>query len=201
MRARQTFAVLLAASLVHIAGAQPPAGGPPRGTRISGTIKSVTAGKLVLATAKGDVTIALTAKTRIAERKPASADDIKPGSYLGTANQNASSPDVGTATEVHLMKNGPNVNFAMNNSGLMMTNGHVTSVTPTASGEELNIDYGQGTTRHVVLNRGTQVTQMTDIGAEALKPSVPVTVTVVAAPDGTQNAGMILVGRPTAPAP
>src|SRR5215469_16349953 len=98
----------------------------PQGTRIAGTVKSVTAGDVTLATANGDVDIALTTQTRVLVRQGASIGDIKPGAYLGTSNQNsAADSNSGTATEVHLGDNGPNVNFPMNNSGLTMTNGHV----------------------------------------------------------------------------
>ena len=42
-----------------------------------------------------------------------------------------------TAKEIHTMDKGPDVNFAMNKSGLMMTNGHVNSVTRTAKAKRL----------------------------------------------------------------
>jgi hypothetical protein len=67
-----------------------------------GTVKSVAADKVVLTTPKGEVTIAITPQTRVAVQQPASASAIKPGAYLGTANQDGPAPDTGTATEVHL---------------------------------------------------------------------------------------------------
>jgi hypothetical protein len=203
MRTHHTFAVVVAVFLAQIAVAQPPPGqgGPPRGAPIAGTVKSVSADKLVLATAKGDVTIALTPQTRVTEQRPVSASDIKAGSYLGTSNQNASAPNSGTATEVHLADNGPNVNFPMNSSGLMMTNGHVKSVTPTAGGQEMEVDYGQGTTRHVVVPAGTRVTKMADLDMSALKPNVAVRAMTTKGPDGTQSAAMIMVDSGAAPAP
>jgi len=121
----RTFLIAVVALSVQAAGAQQ----PPQGERIAGAVKSITSGDLILATAKGDVDVAITPQTRVLLRQSASASDIKPGAYLGTSNQNASEADTGTATEVHLMDNGPNVNYPMNNSGLTMTNGHVKNVT------------------------------------------------------------------------
>src|SRR5579871_4785337 len=156
MRFQSTFAVTLFAvgALTATASAQQNGMGP----RIAGTVKSVTASDVIVTTATGDVDLAVTPQTRVLVRRSASVGDIKPGSYLGTANQNGTDANSGTATEVHLMDNGPNTNSPMNNSWLTMTNGHVKSVTHTANGQEVDIDYGQATTRHVVVGADTTVT-------------------------------------------
>jgi antitoxin (DNA-binding transcriptional repressor) of toxin-antitoxin stability system len=189
MRFQQTFTVALVSLIVQVAGAQQ---APPR-ERIAGTVKSVAAGKLVLVTAKGDLAITTTPQTKVLLIQAASASDIKPGTYLGTANQNASGPNAGTATEVHLGDDGPNVNSPMNESGLTMTNGHVKSVTHTAAGEEMDIDYGQATTRHVVVTTDTAVTKMTDVGVAALKPGVGVTAMTTTGQDGKPVANFIQI--------
>jgi hypothetical protein len=194
MRASQVFAVLLAVLIANVAAAQQ---GPP-GTRIAGTVKSVDASKLVLATAKGDVTLTLTPQTRLLTSQAASVSDIQPGTYLGTSNQNGPAPDTGTATEVHLGDNGPNVNSPMNNSGLIMTNGHVTRVTQTAAGEEMDIDYGRAAKRHVVVPADTRVTKMVLIDASQLKPGVSVMAMTSTGPDGKPVANMVMIGDPAA---
>ena len=194
MRASQAFAVLLAVLMANVAGAQQ----GPLGTRIAGTVKSVDASKLILATAKGDITLTLTPQTRLSTSQAASVSDIRPGTYLGTSNQNGPAPDMGTATEVHLEDNGPNVNSPMNNSGLIMTNGHVTRVTHTAAGEEMDIDYGQATRRHVVVPADTRVTKMAPIDASQLKPGVSVMAMTSTGPDGHPVANMVMIGGPAA---
>ena len=193
MRVLLTSAVALLGVFAIPAGAQQ----APRGTRITGTIKTVAADHLLLATASGDVDIGLTAHTRVLQRESASISDIKPGSYLGTSNQNsAQDGSAGTATEVHLADNGPNVNFPMNKSGLTMTNGHVKAVTATPAGEEMDIDYGKGTDRHVLVKEGTPVTKTKELGLAALKPGVEISATTSRASDGKATASFIVVGPP-----
>lgn len=172
----------------------------PQGTRIAGTVKSVSAGDVTLATANGDVDIAVTAQTRVLVRQEASVSDIKPGAYLGTSNQNsATDPNSGTATEVHLGDNGPNVNFPMNKSGLTMTNGHVKAVTSTPAGKEMDIDYGQSTTRHVLVKQGTVITKMKEVGVAGLKAGLEVTAMTTSGTKSKPTATFILIGPVPAP--
>jgi hypothetical protein len=183
----------LAASLALAAGtayAQPqtmPA------QRISGTVKSVASGHLVVTTDKGDVDLVLPPQTPVMGREPAAATDIKAGSYLGTANQTI--PEGGRATEVHMMDNGPNVNSPMNQPGLIMTNGHVKSVQNTAKGQEMDVDYGEGT-RHVIVPANTPVSRMVDKGPSALKPGTRVSVIPTPGADGKLTARYIILAPP-----
>jgi hypothetical protein len=192
MRFRRSFLVVVVALAAQAAGAQQ----PPQGERITGTVKSVTTSDLILATAKGDVDLVMTPQTRVLARQAASKSDIKPGAYLGTSNQNAAVADSGTATEVHLMDNGPNVNYPMNSSGLTMTNGHVKSVTHTAAGEEMDIDYGKDTTRHVVVTTDTAITKMSDVGAAGLKQGINVGAMTTKGADGKPTATYIVIDPP-----
>jgi hypothetical protein len=192
MRVRRSLLVAVVALATQAAGAQQ----PPQGERIAGSVKSITTGDLILATAKGDVDLTITPQTRVLVRQAASASDIKPGAYLGTSNQNASAGDAGTATEVHLMDNGPNVNYPMNSSGLTMTNGHVKTVTPTATGQEMDIDYGKATTRHVVVNTDTHITKMADVGVAGLKLGVNVGAMTTTGADGKPSATFIVIDPP-----
>jgi hypothetical protein len=173
MSIQSMIAATLLAVVAVSAGAQQQ--GPP-GTRIAGTVKSVAAGDVTLATANGDVDIAVTPQTRVLLRQEASASDIKPGAYLGTSNQNsAADSNSGTATEVHLGDNGPNVNFPMNSSGLTMTN-------------------GQSTTRHVLVKRGTVITRMKEVGVAGLKAGLQVTAMTTSGANGKPTATFILIG-------
>jgi hypothetical protein len=195
----RAFLIAVVALTAQAAGAQQaPA---PQGVRIAGAVKSITSGDLILATAKGDVDVAITPQTRVLARRSASASDIKPGAYLGTSNQNASEADTGTATEVHLMDNGPNVNYPMNGSGLTMTNGHVKTVTPTATGQEMDIDYGKATTRHVVVTTDTRITKMDDVGVSGLKQGINVGAMTTTGADGKPTATYIVIEPPAPDAP
>jgi hypothetical protein len=194
---RRTLLIAVVAVTAQAAGAQQ----APQGERIAGTVKSVTTSDVILATAKGDVDLAITPQTRVLARQAASKSDIKPGAYLGTSNQNAAAADTGTATEVHLMDNGPNVNYPMNSSGLTMTNGHVKTVTHTAAGEEMDIDYGKDTTRHVVVTTDTAITKMTDVGTAGLKQGVNVGAMATTAANGKPTATYIVINPPASSAP
>ena len=163
--------------------------------RITGTVKSASATSVVLATEKGDVTVALTPQTRVLKRQPAAASEIKAGSYLGTANQ-TTGDGTGTANEVHLMDMGPNVNSPMNKPGLMMTNGHVKSVTHTAKGDEMDIDYGQAQTRHVIVSKDTTMTRMVDVGVAGLKPGLEVSANTTTGADGKPAASFVSITTP-----
>jgi hypothetical protein len=169
---------------------------PPQGERVVGTVKTVTASELTITTPKGDAPLAITPQTRVLKRQPAGAGDIKPGAYLGTSNQNAPQSDTGTATEIHLMDSGPNVNYPMNDSGLTMTNGHVKSVTKTAAGQEMDIDYGNGSTRHVVVPADTHINKLADVGVGALKPGDRVGAMTTKGADGKPVATYVSIDPP-----
>jgi hypothetical protein len=184
---------LISFALVVLTAAAAGAQQAPQGVRIAGTVKSVAAADVVLATPKGNVDIAITPQTRVLVRQSAAKDDIKQGIYLGTSNQNSAEAGTGTAKEVHMMDKGPNVNFAMNKSGLMMTNGYVKSVTHTAKGDEIDIDYGQAQTRHVIVSKDTIMTRMVDLGAAGLKPGLEVSANTTTGPSGKPTATFIVV--------
>ena len=184
---------LLTFALIALAAGAVNAQQPAQGVRITGAVKSVAANHVVLATPTGNADIVITPETRILVRRPAATGDIKPGAYLGTSNQDSTEAGTGTAKEIHMMDKGPNVNFAMNKSGLMMTNGHVKSVTHTVNGDEIDIDYGQSQTRHVIVNKDTTMTRMVDVGAAGLKPGLEVSANTTTGADGKPTATFIVV--------
>jgi hypothetical protein len=166
----------------------------PQGARIAGTVRSVTAGDIIVATRTGDVDISITPQTRVLLPQPAKIDDIKPGVYLGTANQDSADASTGTATYIHLLENGPNANSPMNNLGLTMTNGHVKAVTPIDHGKKIDIDYGQAATRHVVVGNDTPVSKMVDEGVAGLRPGLDVNATTTSGQNGKPIATFIVIG-------
>jgi hypothetical protein len=182
--------ILAAAALGLAAGAHAQT---PHGQRLAGTVKSVDAQHLVLATGSGDVDLRLTPKTRVMAQARASAADIKPGTYLGTANVTDAAGQ-GRATEVHVMPSGPNVHSVMNaDQHLMMTNGHVTAVAKTAKGEAFDVDYGAGKPQHVVLPAGVPVTRLAQADLGAVKAGAKVDALAVPGADGKLTAAFIAV--------
>lgn len=168
---------------------------------VAGVVKSVSATDLVLTTANGDVDISITPQTRVLAREGAAVSDIQPGTYLGTSNHTAADGTSNTATEVHVMANGPNVNYAMdpaNDPSLMMTNGHVTAVQNTAKGTEMDVDYGQGAPRHVIVNGDTSMTRMNDVGVAGLHAGLQVNARTSTDAQGHQTALFVAIAAPAA---
>lgn len=192
--------LLISATLVAAASAaqaQSGAGLQAMPERVMGTVKSVSSDHLTLATEKGDVDLQITPQTRVVANESATAAEIAPGAYLGTAN--VTTAEGGKATEVHLMDDGPNVHAPMDaNAGLMMTNGRVKSVTTTAKGREMDVDYGGGS-RHVVVAADTPVTRMAPAEFKALKVGADVTAFMRPGADGKRVAAFVVL--PAAPKP
>jgi len=166
---------------------------------IAGVIKSVDPNTIVVTTSSGDVTVSMGAQTRVLKRETGALVDIKPGTYLGTSNQTAPDGVSNTATEVHVMANGPNVEQQMDpqhNPGLMMTNGHVTSVKTTTQGAEMDVDYGGAQPRHVVVPQNATMSRLVDVGASALQPGQQVMARTSVAADGKPLASFVLIGAP-----
>ena len=170
-----------------MAGAQTTAMSP-----ITGTVKTLSDGHVVVVTAGGEVSVRMTSKTRVFSQVKVSAPEIKTGSYLGTANVDSAAG--GVATEVHLMDDGPNVaNTPMPAPNTVMTNGHVKSVVSTPKGQEMEVDYGGSQTRHVVVPQNTPVSRM---APTTLAVGDAVTVRAATDGDGQMVAGFVLVAKP-----
>jgi hypothetical protein len=192
MRASSLASLIIALGLASTAAAQQ----GPQGQRVTGKVSSVADGEVVIATATGPVHVALTPQTRILKRESARVEDIAPGAYLGTANQTNPDGSSGTSTEVHLMDNGPNVHAPMNNAGLVMTNGHVKSVSTTKAGREIDVDYGQGATQHIVVPENTPTTRMTSAGVGDLAPGEDITALTQPGADQKPTASFISISAP-----
>ena len=193
MRVSSVFGLVAGLALASTAAAQQ----GPQGQRVTGKISSVAAGEVVVTTATGPVHLALTAQTRILKRETASVGDIKAGSYLGTANQTNAGDPSGTSTEVHLMADGPNVHAPMNNSGLVMTNGHVKSVTSANGGVQMDVDYGNGDQK-IVVPAGTPTTRMSNADAKDLVVGEDITAAAQAGADQKLTATFISINAPAA---
>src|SRR5262249_8882153 len=108
----------------------------------------------------------------------------------GTANQTV--PEGGRANEVHLIDKGPNVNSPMNDEGLIMTNGHVKSVQKTAKGQEMDVDYGEGT-RHVIVPTNTPITRLVPQDPSTIKAGASVDVGAAPGADSKLTARYVVL--------
>ena len=139
-------AAMMILSTAGAAIAQSP--GPMQSSRVEGVVTSITDSQIVRTTADGtSATIPLLASWSARRSKPISVEEIQPGSYLGTTNY--AKPDgTGTSLEVHVSPpgaKGPGVDFVMDaKAGTTMTNGVVGTVTQSAGGRVLTVDYGHG---------------------------------------------------------
>ena len=192
MRTASLVSLAIAFGLASAAAAQQ----GPQGQRIAGKISSVAAGEVVISTPTGLVHVALSPQTRILRRQTARVEDIAPGAYLGTANQTNADGASGTSTEVHLMDTGPNVHRPMNDSGLVMTNGRVKSVSASKAGLQMDVDYGEGATQHIVVPEGTPTTRMTNAGVSALAAGEDITAAAQAGADQKLTASFITISGP-----
>jgi hypothetical protein len=193
MRTQSIVGLAIVLGLASAAAAQQ----GPQGQRITGKISAVTGSEVVIATASGDVRVMLSPQTRILRREAARVADIAPGAYLGTANQTNADGASGTSTEVHLMADGPNVHRPMNNSGLVMTNGHVKSVSTTAAGVQMDVDYGDGA-QHIVVPANTPTTRMANADAKDLAVGEDITAAAQPGADKMLTASFITISAPAA---
>jgi Domain of unknown function (DUF5666) len=183
-----------------VALAQTPAPKTPTGTpaRLRGTLDSVTATTLEVTPRNGGpTTVALAPNTRISGITLANIDDIKPGSYIGTAA--APQPD-GTqkALEVHVFPPsmaGAGEGFrpwdAAPNS--TMTNGTVGNLV-VANGRTMTVKY-EGGEKTVVVPEDVPIVSI-EAGTRAmLKPGAHVIVFASKGTDGALTAISVNVGE------
>ncbi len=185
--------VVLGLAATHAALAQ-----APQAVRVRATIDAVAAGSLSLTTRTGDkVTVTFAADTPVNAVSPTKLEDIKPGSFIGTAAM--PQPD-GTqrALEVHVFPE------AMRGTGegyrpfdlqpqSTMTNGTVGDVTGTV-GRTLKVSY-KGGEQTIVVPPDAPVVMFEPGSAALLVPKAHVIVFANQAADGKLSATRIIVGK------
>jgi hypothetical protein len=168
---------------------------------IRGTIVSATADKLTVHTAKGSVSVAIDATTRIAGIVPGSLDQIKDGTFVGIAN--VPGAKTSRALEVVVFPD------AMKGTGLgdypwdlspkgaagggkksAMTNGTVTATAAGAGGAAKSSAMTNGTVKSTSSANGLVLT--VDYGKGEKKIQVPASVPVVGIVPG--DAGKLVPG-------
>jgi len=155
--------VLLCAAAVASAHAQ---------NRIRGTISGIAGDTLIVKTADGrDVQVQLTPDAQVATTKKASADDFKPGSYVGVTSLQRSDGTL-VASRVHAL--GPQVPSGHipkwdSIPDSLMTNANIERIAQVSGGNELVLKYKDGEQK-VLVTPTTQYFTFAPGSKDDLKP-------------------------------
>ena len=190
MRKSGLFSIACALLLASaVASAQTP-------MRIRGTITSFEGDVLSVKTRDGkDLKINLAPNFAVAAAKAVTLADFKPGSYVGsTAKKNAAGQLV--ASEVHrLPPTAPAGHTPWDTSpGDTMTNANVASVAKAANGNELTLEYKDGSQK-ILVPDGTPIVDFVPGDRSLLVPGATVFVGAQVAADGKITAPRVAVSK------
>ena len=178
--------------------AQAAPGGPPPGfTRYAGTVTAVAADHLTIRDKDGriaDVPLART-WTAVATR-PVDIEQIKPGSFVATANTNIDA-NTGKSIELRIFEPGNKGGEGSNpmaQPNTTMTNATVQTVTKGAQGRELVVAYPGGS-RHIIVPPDVQVIGAFPIDRDSIKPGEEISAFAVKGEDGVARAARVQVAR------
>jgi hypothetical protein len=189
---------LLAAGAACLAATGAALAQTPQAVRIRATIDAVHTGSLDLTTRTGDkVTVAFASDTPINAVAPTTLEDIKPGSFIGTAAM-PEADGTQRALEVHVFPE------SMRGTGeghrpfdlqpqSTMTNGTVGAVTGSV-GRTLTVSY-KGGEKTVVVPPGTPIVTFEPGSTAMLVPGAHVIVFATQTGDGKVTATRIAVGK------
>jgi hypothetical protein len=179
-------ALLLASAAV---GAQTP-------MRIRGTVTSLDGDVLSVKTRQGqDVKINLAPNFTVSAAKAVTLADFGPGAYVGsTAKKNAAGQLV--ASEVHrLPPQAPAGHTPWDTApGDTMTNANVAKVVKSAGGNELTLEYKDGSQK-ILVPDGTPIVDFVPGDRSLLVPGATVFVGASVAADGKISAGRVAVSK------
>jgi hypothetical protein len=185
-------ALLLASA---VASAQTP-------MRIRGTITSLQGDVLSVKTRQGqDVKINLAPNYTVSAAKAVTLADFGPGAYVGsTAKRNASGQLV--ASEVHrLPPQAPAGHTPWDSApGDTMTNANVAKIVKAAGGNELTLEYKDGSQK-ILVPDGTPIVDFVPGDKSLLIPGATVFVGASVAADGKISAGRVAVSKDGAKPP
>lgn len=195
---RRHLWLLLAAGAATLAASGPALAQPTQSVRIRATIDAVDAKSISLTTRSGDkVTVALDLDTVVTALVPIKLEDIKPGSFIGSAAM-PQADGTERALEVHVFPE------SMRGAGeghrpfdlqpqSTMTNGTVGSVTGSV-GRTLTVTY-KGGEKTIAVPPDTPVVTYEPGSPDLLTRGAHVIVFGTQAADGTVTATRIVVGK------
>lgn len=178
---------------------------------IRGVVASFEGGKLVVKTDSGDQSFTLDPKVRVVLVHRIDISEIKPGSFVATAN--VDQPDgSGVSTELRVFEgslkglgegHGPMTDRA---PGTMMTNGTVTSqVVSSPKGQSMDVGYtnkdGTKGVRRITVPTGMVITAWDPGSQDAIKAGLGIQVRAGKTDDGTVVVRFVLLSNTATPPP
>lgn len=185
-------AFLLVAPLAHAQTAK------PENIRVRGTVTSLSDTTLVVKTREGaDQSIALKPDWKVSGVAKASAEDIKPGDYVGIASMPKAEGGDG-ALEVLIfpaaMKGANEGNFAWDlKPNSSMTNATVADAVKSVEGRTVTVKF-QGQEKKIAIPDATPIVTFAQASKADIKPGATVFVPSEKAADGTVSTSRIVVG-------
>lgn len=167
-------------------------------TILRGSVVSAAPGQITVKPKAGGapVAVTLTPDWNAQVTKPISVNEIKPGSFIGTAEM-PKSEGVGRSLEVHVFP--PGVKLGEGHygwdlkKGSKMTNGTVGKVTTVGRSRELEVSYSTGQ-RKLVVPPGTPIVQITGGPRDLVKPGAKVFLVAAPKPGGGLVTNSVAVG-------
>jgi hypothetical protein len=165
-------------------------------TRVRGTITRLDGDVLTVKSREGkEVRVQLAPDAQVAVAKAATLADIKPGTYVGsTAVKRADGTVV--AKEVHtLSPQVPPGHIPWDlEPGSTMTNANLAGVAQATGGQEITLQYKDGTQK-ILVPPGTPIVTFVPGDRSALKPGETIFTTARAEPDGKLSTQRIQVSK------
>jgi len=198
-RQRQWVVALLAVTVGSLLASSVAPAAPPSGAVAEGTITALGAGTLTLTTRDGtQVRVAVTADTRIIQRKAVKLEDIKPNEFVGvTARREAD----GSLTAISINIFPPEfrdrireAQFVMD-TGNVMTNATVFQNVRRIEGRTLYLRLASGTAV-ITVPRDAEVFRLTVIQFGVLRMGMRVQARGANSPEGGMTATTITVDAP-----
>lgn len=194
---RSTFIVALAASMFIAGGAV--AQNAPSAARLNATVVKVEGDRLDATDASGKpVSIKLTTDVRITSVATAQPEEIKPGSFVGSAARPGTDGTL-TALEVHIFP--PNMRGTGeghrpwgSDPSASMTNGTVGDLV-VSNGRTMTLKYGENGTQTIVVTPDVPIVTIDKGDRTLLVPGAHIVAFYTLGEDGTMTATRLMVGK------
>jgi Domain of unknown function (DUF5666) len=165
-------------------------------TRVRGTIARLDGDVLTVKTREGkEVKVQLAPDTAVAVAKAASLSDIKPGTYVGSAAMKRADGTL-VAKEVHtLPPQAPAGHMPWDlEPGSTMTNANLVGVAQSAGGQQITLEYKDGSQK-ILVPPGTPIVTFVPGDRSALKPGETIFTTAKVDADGKLSTQRIQVSK------
>lgn len=189
-----THGLALSAAVVVVL---PAAAQPAAPMIVRGAVTAVSATQLTIKPKRGPpVVIGLTPDWTVSVTRPLDVAQIKPGSFIGTAEM-PKAEGVGRSLEVHVFPPGVKIgegHYAWDlKKGSKMTNGTVGKVTTVGKSRELQVSYQTGV-RRIVVPPKTPIVEITPGARDAVKAGSRVFIIAGPKPGGGLITNAVSVG-------